>query len=358
MNRESKPREPKPHPTDADEMEETAEREVTAADSEAAAYRRRRSPVPVRRRRGWLHYCQRGWKPALIGAVVVVLGVGLYQFAFASSWFVLRGSDQIAVVGAHRTNPHRVLAAFSADLGRNTLFVPLSLRRQEVEQIPWVASAAVLRLWPARLEVKIAERTPVAFARVGGHLDLIDAHGVLLGEPPQAPYQFPVLTGLSGVLATNPNAARWLELRQVQVAQWLAFAPAAAASAGSGSGQVSEVNLAQPTNLRVRVSFPSGGSVLVALGNRNFGPRFQLFQSQIAAWRQKYPNMVSVDLQFDGQAIVDPGSSAPAASLPAAPPQASRSSAKASKPAPHHVHARGSRGSTARGPAPVSGAPR
>jgi len=48
---------------------------------------------------------------------------------------------------------------------------------RKLEQIPWVESASVMRFVPNRLQVEIHERTPVAFARVGPRMALIDAVG-------------------------------------------------------------------------------------------------------------------------------------------------------------------------------------
>lgn len=306
-----------------DELE--ASETETSPEAEETSYRRRRSPVPVRRKRSrdWAHMLRRSWKPSLAAALALLVAFALYSLVFRSSWFLLQGSDQITITGAQQTDAQRVLAVFSADLGRNVFFIPLSQRRRALERIPWVRQAAVLRLWPARLEVKIRERTPVAYARVGSQLDLIDAQGVLLERPAKANFDFPVLTGLAGINAANPNAGEWLEQRQAQVARWSALQAAVAPLGHHAAYAISEVNLRDPGDLRARVSLGAGSSVLVDLGNRNFGPRFQLFLSQIASWRQKYPNLVSVDLHFDGQAIVDPGPTV-AAPAPAASTKPSR----------------------------------
>ncbi|TAN23794.1 MAG: FtsQ-type POTRA domain-containing protein [Acidobacteria bacterium] len=314
-----------PAPRAEDELEALdPEAPPEAPDAEETSYRRRRAPVPVRRKRSrdWAQMLRRGWRPSLAAALALLVAFALYSLVFRSSWFLLEGSGQIAITGAHQTDGQRVLAVFSADLGRNLFFIPLSQRRRAVERIPWVRQAAVLRLWPARLEVKIQERTPVAYARVGSHLDLIDAQGVLLERPAKANFDFPVLTGLAGISAVNPNASEWLDQRQPQVARWSALQQAVAPLGHHAAFAISEVNLRNPGDLRARVSLGAGSSVLVDLGNRNFEPRFQLFLSQIASWRQKYPNMVSVDLHFDGQAIVDPGPTA--APAPAASTKPSR----------------------------------
>ena len=70
------------------------------------------------------------------------------------------------------------------DIGRNIFFVPLAQRKLQLEQIPWVESASVMRFVPNRLRIEIHERTPVAFARIGSHISLIDAGGTLMELAP------------------------------------------------------------------------------------------------------------------------------------------------------------------------------
>jgi len=77
------------------------------------------------------------------------------------------------------------------------LRVPLDVRRSEIERISWVESASVQRILPNRLRVELTERTPVAFARNGKQLALIDAHGVILDRPQGEDIRFPIVTGVS-----------------------------------------------------------------------------------------------------------------------------------------------------------------
>ena len=74
---------------------------------------------------------------------------------------------------AWRTSPRpQIMEVMGADIGRNIFFVPLTQQKAQLEQIPWVESASVMRFVPNRLKVEIHERTPVAFARVGPRIDL------------------------------------------------------------------------------------------------------------------------------------------------------------------------------------------
>ena len=309
-------------------------------------YRRRRQPVRVRRSRGadwggrarqaWQWGRTGGWKPALIAVLVLGTAWGLDALLLHGPQFVLAGSDQITVTGAVHTDPARVRQCFAADLGRDVFYIPLRERQQAIEALPWVRQATVLRVWPAAIQVRIEERVPVAFARAGTGLVLLDASGVVLpAAGGGTAYNFPVLDAVPGVSAASPNTPARLAARQPAMKLYAAFRQAVAhgggAAAHPNAGDVSEIDLSHPDDLVATVADPGAGgaTTLVHLGDQNFATRFSVFLSQIAAWRQKYPNMTSVDLHVDGEAIVDPGAApapapTPAAAAPASPHRAHR----------------------------------
>lgn len=291
-----------------------------------SGYRRRARPVRVQRRRGgavwaWIVRFRRGLAWAV---VVLAAGWGAYRMVFDSPWFVLASSQQIEIRGAHHGEPAAIRTVFASDLGRNVFFIPLAERQRAVAAIPWVAKAAVLRLWPARLQIQVEERTPVAFVRSGATLALVDADGVILPRDAAGRYDFPVLDGLTGASAPDPDAGRWIAARRPQMEQFTALAQALAATSAAGES-VSEINVSAPGNTQAVIALGGGSSVLVQFGNANFGSRYALFRAQIAAWREKYPHLAAVDLRFDGQAIVDPGNETP----PPAPPPAAAAPGKA-----------------------------
>ena len=85
--------------------------------------------------------------------------------------------------GARNVSRSQILEVMASDIDRNIFFVPLDVRKKQLEQIPWVQSASVMRLLPNRLKIVINERTPVAFIEINSHIQLIDANGVIM-EPP------------------------------------------------------------------------------------------------------------------------------------------------------------------------------
>ena len=146
----------------------------------------------------------------VIAAVVVGCG-GLSAWAYSygmTSWrFRIQSSDAVEITGVKNASRAHVMEVAGADIGRNVFFVPLDERKKQLEQIPWVQEATVMRLLPNRIAVTIHERTPVAFAQIGSRISLIDANGVVMGMPAnrKTKYSFPVIRGIT---ETEPLSSR------------------------------------------------------------------------------------------------------------------------------------------------------
>ena len=68
---------------------------------------------------------------------------------------------------------------------------------------------------------------------------------------------------------------------------------------------LSEVDLADLENLKVRVNDPAG-DVLVELGSSEFLKRYKTYVSHVQEWRQQFQRLESVNLRYDNQVIVNP----------------------------------------------------
>ena len=164
--------------------------------------------------------------------------------------FVVASSDDIQITGADHLTRDQILSVFGADLERNIFRVSLGERQADLERLPWVAHATVMRLLPNVLRVQITERTPVAFVRQGSQIGLVDASGVLLDMPADAAgdphYSFPVLTGLSADEAASERSAK-MEVYEQFMHEL------------DGSGQrltdsVSEVDVADPEDVKALIT--------------------------------------------------------------------------------------------------------
>ena len=119
----------------------------------------------------------------LVLGSIALIGITLHQYATRSWRFRIDSSDNIQVSGNRNVSRSQVMEVMASDIDRNVFFVPLELRKKQLEQIPWVQSASVMRLLPNRLKIVVKERTPVAFVEINSHIELIDANGVIMDLP-------------------------------------------------------------------------------------------------------------------------------------------------------------------------------
>src|SRR5438067_3990401 len=107
----------------------------------------------------------------------------------------MSSSQKSEPAGLHNVTSRQVMEVLGADIGRNIFRVSLDDRRKQLEEIPWVESATLMRLLPAKLRINIVERKPVAFVRVRSKFALIDANGGVVDMLPHSPtkYSFPVV---------------------------------------------------------------------------------------------------------------------------------------------------------------------
>ena len=228
----------------------------------------------------------------------------VYRYSERSWRFRVESSDQIQIAGTENISRSQIMEAMGGDIGRNILFVPLDERRAQIEQIPWVESASVMRFVPNRLKVEIHERTPVAFARVGAHIGLMDATGHIMDLPPhnKKKYSFPVIAG--------ERDSEPLSTRAVRMKVYNELVRQLDSEGSHYSQELSEVDLSDPEDAKVLVNDPSG-HVLLHLGSANSGTgnfldRFKLFKAHVSDWRQQFEKLESVDLRYERQIVVNP----------------------------------------------------
>ncbi|MGA2694689.1 MAG: FtsQ-type POTRA domain-containing protein [Terriglobales bacterium] len=241
------------------------------------------------------------WTAAVL-TVVAVCGTtvaAVYQYGEHSWRFRVESSDDIEVGGFHNVTRSQVIEVMGGDIGRNIFFVPLDQRQEQLQQIPWIESASVMRFVPNRLRIEIHERTPVAFIRVGSKIMLTDASGALMELPPpsKGKYSFPVIVGASSGEPPSTRAARMKIYNQV--------VDDLDSDGGKHSQDLSEVDLSDPEDVKI-VPNDSQGDVLVHLGSSNYLDRYKIYQSHIREWRQQFSKLESVDLRYDNQIIVNP----------------------------------------------------
>ena len=186
---------------------------------------------------------------ALVVCVAAMGAAWLYRYGERSWRFRVESSDNIEVTGMQNVTRPQIMEVLGADIGRNIFFIPLAQQKAQLEQIPWVESASVMRFVPNRLQVEIHERTPVAFARVGPRMFLIDAGGTLMELSPKHKYSFPVILGM------NPGEP--LSTRAPRMKAYSEMVYDLDSSGARYSQDLSEVDLADLEDVKVRVNDPA-----------------------------------------------------------------------------------------------------
>ncbi|MEZ2347091.1 cell division protein FtsQ/DivIB [Terriglobus sp. RCC_193] len=290
-------------------------------------------------RRGLIPRTRNGWIIAgvSVGLSLGVLAAGCYavlHYMTTSDTFRITSSQQMELDGNSHLSRAQMLSVFGEDVDRNIFHVPLEERRTQLEQMPWVEHATVMRLLPNRLRVHVTERVPVAYLRQGGDIGLIDASGVVLDIPPDAPgnarYTFPVITGIK----TADAAAS----RQQKMQLYAAFLKDLDSDGKDTSAQLSEVDLSDPEDVKALIPY-SNQDVMVHFGTQDFLKRFHKFQEHIAEWHTTYPRLNGVDMRYERQVVLQmPTKDSTVVNGPAAPNVASaQDAAPAQKSVPVQV---------------------
>jgi cell division protein FtsQ len=230
-----------------------------------------------------------------LGSVLAVRGMLMHD-----PRFLIATSSEIQIAGNHHLTREQVLDVFGSDLERNIFKVPLAERRADLERLPWVQHATVMRLLPNTVRVAVMERVPVAFVRQGTQIGLVDAEGVLLDMPQDVAgdprYSFPVLTGLAESDPLSVRAARMEVYRK--------FMADLDGGGTKNSLAISEVDVSNPEDVKALIA--SGSTdILVHFGDENFLARYKMFEQNLPQWKTQYPKLASVDTRYENQVVLE-----------------------------------------------------
>lgn len=314
---------------------------------EEPKYLRRQKPLEIKRRKfgrkAWKTYLRVTFWTAsgLAGACAIYAAA---NYLYSAPGMLLIHPSQIEISQTQYVRRARILDLFVPDRGRSVLRIPLDERRRQIEALPWVEHAAVRRALPNRIQIEITERAPIAFLREGSQMALVDAHGVILPQPAQANFDFPVVTGIAPDMSPDD--------REKRTQLFSAFSRDIEIAHPGAMAQVNEVDLTVADDLRASIaglpgvagssaappaasdddSLPAvaGASaapaatvapVLVHFGNDNFADKYRTLVENFPQWLAKAGSIASIDLRFSREAVVnaDPAvaGSASAARLPA-----------------------------------------
>ena len=237
------------------------------------------------------------WRLWLSGFALLVAGVStglaarrVQQFVTTDRQFALSRYQKgaLTVEGLQYASRYKVQRVFADDFDRSVFAIPLEARRRSLLAIDWVEDASVSRVWPDKLVVRIHERRPVAFVPMGADVLLVDGHGVLLDQPVQSRFSFPVLRGIRDQESDGQ--------RQDQVIEFLRVLE----DMGYQAKDVSEVNVADPENVRI-VAQVENRAVELLIGDSNFGRRYQNFLKFYPEIQKQSPGGKVFDLRLEGR---------------------------------------------------------
>lgn len=248
-----------------------------------------------RRARPWY---ARLWPGLRAGAIAIaLLGSGWYVQDVMTTGEAFSVQD-LRVIGAVRLSEGEVFALLDGLKGRNIVTTSLEPWRARLLSSPWVRDASLRRALPGTIEVRITERVPMAVARAGDELFLVDEQGTVVDEfgPRYGALDLPIVDGL-------------LESGQVEQATLddarVAVLGQALASFRQGAllGRVSQIDVSDARNVNVTLV---GDPARLALGHDRFAERVQAYLDMGERLTRMVQQVDSVDLRFDNRVYVRP----------------------------------------------------
>ncbi len=115
------------------------------------------------------------------------------------------GISEVALSGQHEVRREDILTLAGVTGRSSLLFLDAARMRARIMTNPWIAQAAVLKLYPGRLRIEIKERAAFALWQKAGRVSLIAADGTVL--EPFVPQRFAHLPQLVGQGAERAGQA-------------------------------------------------------------------------------------------------------------------------------------------------------
>jgi cell division septal protein FtsQ len=255
----------------------------------------RRARVSPARKRRW----RPSWKSvARVSAASVVVGFALYQtlsFVLASEALTV---SKITVQGNQRMSRGEVLGLLDGLSGASIVMTDLESWRQKLLASPWVADAAIRRMFPGTLAVSITERHPIGIGRIKGTLFLIDRTGTLIDEfgPNYADLDLPIIDGIGVNVEADGSADEARAALAGRLMSDLERRPGMAA-------RVSQIDVSDRRNAVVLLK---GDTAFLRLGDERFSERVQVYLDLLPALRERMPGIDYVDLRFGERVVVRP----------------------------------------------------
>lgn len=273
--------------------------------SSETAYMRRSRAVAVRRSRIPQGIRRVAWWAGIVVFIVLPVGFGGYSlvvYLLGSPRFKLTSPRDVMVEGNHFISRDQVLSALGVQdnfyhAGEDIFRISLKESERQLESIPWIQSATVVRSYPRYLTVYVNERVPIAFVDVNNQIRMVDKYGTLLDPPEKSNFDFPVVKGLD--FQGNPAD------RKARLTLFQEFMKETKHKIAGSGWMVSEVDLGDESNLKALL-VQGSQTLLVYFGHADFLARFENLLTVLPRLRKTNARVESVDLRYRNQVVVNP----------------------------------------------------
>jgi cell division protein FtsQ len=231
-----------------------------------------------------------------IAGIAVVVAAGFWITDVVLHARIL-AVQHVRVRGNVRLSAGDVQALVDDIRGENIFRVDFEPYRQRILDSPWISSVALSRVLPSTIDVRVTERTPMAVARVGQQLFLVDDAGVIIDEygTPYRDLDLPIVDGL----VSSPAANGPLVDRE-RVAVTAAFL-AALANRPDLWRRLSQVDVANAHDIVVMFDHDP---VWLHLGEDQFVERLNRYLELVPTLQEQFVDIDYVDLRFGERVFV------------------------------------------------------
>ncbi len=234
-----------------------------------------------------------------IGAACALVAAVLYFVADRVLSAESLTISTITVTGNSRISRGEVIALLDGLRGANMLTADLTRFRRKLLDSPWVADAAIRRVFPGTLAVAISERQPLGIGRIDNNLYLVDQRGAVIDEygPNYAELDLPIIDGLAAHGAADGLLVD--EMRAALAGRFLSEV----ARRPDLAKRVSQIDVSDAHDAVVILK---DDTVLVRVGEDNFVERLQSYLDLADALRDRIADIDYVDLRFGDRVYVRP----------------------------------------------------
>jgi cell division protein FtsQ len=209
---------------------------------------------------------------------------------------------RIVVTGNVRLSSAEVEALAHGLYGKSILTADLDACRRHLLESHWVADAALRRVLPSTIEVRVVERQPIGISRLGNQLYLIDRSGTVIDEfgPRYREFDLPIIDGLVRAPQKGKPGKPAIDAERAELAARVID------SVSTRKSIVRQLSQVDVSDLHDVVVLLDGDPAQLHLGEERFVERLQSYLEVASTLRDRVADIDYVDLRFDDRVYVKP----------------------------------------------------